>query len=185
MATTVVAILQAMKFTLVAAVSQNGYITDGSNPSVTSWTSAEDKTLFSKIKNQHKLFVMGKNTYEAAEIIAQPGTLRVILTSNPAEYEIVTVEGQLEFHDLSAQAFVERYQDMHESCLVLGGSIVYNDFLKAGLISEAIITVEPLWFESGIGLTPDRTKLEEFGLEIAERKQLNSAGTELMTFKRK
>ncbi len=171
-----------MKCVLVVAVSQDGYITKGHDPNPASWTSPEDQKFFQNIKSQHKLFIMGSKTFDAAKITPTKGTLRVVLTNNPEKYQELAVKDQLEFHSLSPRAFVEKYKNYFDACLVLGGSRVYSDFLEAGLVDEAFITIEPFTHHVGTLFLPNNKSMSSYGFVEVDREHLNSRGTELIHF---
>ena len=168
---------------MVAVVSKDGFLTTSSDPNPASWTSQEDKDFFSSIRAKHSLFVMGKNTYLANIVKPTPGTLKVVLTKRPADFDDYAVPGQLEFHNLSAKQFVTNYENSYDSCLVLGGSYVYEEFLKTGLISEIYLTIEPVVHKSGVPLLASRKVLQEIpDLPKPIVKVLNKRGTKLLHY---
>lgn len=167
-----------MKTIAVVAISKNGYITNGGDPDVAKWTSKEDKVFFKNLLDQHSLYVIGKNTYEAVKPQPSPDKLRIILTKNPEKYNSEVVKGQLEFYNLTPQEFVNKFSK-YDTCLVLGGSQVYNDFLGAQVVNELYLTIEPMHFKSGIPFLMENRQLESLHLPEPEVQILNSAGTEL------
>jgi dihydrofolate reductase len=169
-----------MKIIMVAAVSQDGYITKGTDPDVSKWTSTEDKEFFAKIKSKHRFFVMGSKTYDSGAVIAKPGTLKIILTKNPKKYASQQIDGQLEFENLSAQELNKIYGSKYKTCLLLGGGITYTEFLEANLVDEIYLTVEPLEFKSGTPLLANTNTLSDFtdGIE-PEITVLNNSNTVL------
>jgi dihydrofolate reductase len=173
-----------MKIIAVAAISKNGFLTNGTDPDPTSWTSNEDKEFFKNIRNQHKLFVMGSSTYEAAQPSPSDGIFRVVLTHTPDRYADKMVAGQLEFHNLAPEKFVEKFQNSYESCLVLGGGKVYQEFLEAGLVDELYLTIEPIEFSSGVAFLQNNKTLEDYGLLLNDPETLNTFGTVLRSYRR-
>jgi dihydrofolate reductase len=169
-----------MKIIMVAAVSQDDYITKGTNSDVTNWTSAEDKEFFAKIKSKHRIFVMGSKTYDSGAVIAKPEILKIVLTKNPNKYAHKEIAGQLEFKNLSAQEFKEKYDSSYKTCLLLGGGITYTEFLKADLVDEIYLTVEPVQHKSGTPLLTKGRALHDFtdGIE-AKITVLNNLNTVL------
>jgi dihydrofolate reductase len=75
-----------MRCILVAAISQDGFLTKGNDPDVSMWTSKEDKEFFADIRSRHKLYVFGRNTYVATNPKPSADALRIVLTTKPDEY---------------------------------------------------------------------------------------------------
>lgn len=168
----------------VVAMSLNGFITNGSDPDVTKWTSAEDKAHFKASKAESNLIVMGKNTYLAMRksMVLDDKTLRVVLVRDLSEFLDDTVDGKLEFSNLEPLQLVEWLEELgHNEMLLAGGSYVYSSFLEAGLIDELLVTIEPVVFESGTPLFSNLKSTQNF--KLASSKQLNSDGTLLLSYK--
>lgn len=173
-----------MKCILVAAISRDEYLTNGSDPQPLHWTSREDHVFFAKIRAEHHLFVMGETTYRHGKAQPTAGRLQVVLTHRPEAFSDEAVASQLEFHDLSPLQFVEKYAGMHDSCLILGGGRVYAAFERAGLIDEMYITIEPLTFGAGVHLFNHEFTLADLDLPEPETTQLNRTGTLLRHYAR-
>ena len=172
-----------MKITMVAAISKDGFLTKGENPDVSEWTSEADKAFFKDIRSKHKLFVMGRKTYDSGAVKPLEGTLKIVLTSNPSLYANQAVKGEIEFHDLSPLQFVQKYQNSYETCLLLGGSMVYTEFLRANLVDEIYLTIEPMDHGSGISLLENHKKLVELvDLPSPKLTDLNDSGTKLLHY---
>ena len=172
-----------MRITAVVAMSLNGYITDGDNPDVTTWTSAEDKAFFRAQKDASDVIVMGKNTYIAMSrvIKLEPERLRLVLTSNPQQYADKIVEGQLEFSNLNPVDLAKNLEARgYERIMIAGGSQVYADFLNAGLINDFKVTVEPVIFASGVSFFKGLTK--NYNLALVDAEKLNDQGTLLLSY---
>lgn len=138
-----------MKVILVAAVSQNGFITNGDEDVVTTWTSVEDKAFFAQIKSQHHMYLMGRKTFETIPNQPSPQKLRVVMTKDPEEFKHLQKPGHVEFTDSTPEEVIEKYQE-NSSCLLLGGGEIYRQFLTQDLVDEMYITVEPVTFNSGV-----------------------------------
>ena len=167
----------------VVAMSLNGLITNGSDPDVTKWTSAEDKAHFKAIKADSRLIVMGKNTYLAIRdsMVLDDKTLRVVLVSDLSEFLHETVDNKLEFSNLDPVQLVEWLKDFsYNNMLLLGGSHVYSAFLNAGLLNELQINIEPVVFETGTPLFSNLKSMHK--LKLVSTKQLNSTGTLLLSY---
>lgn len=168
---------------MVAAISKDGFLTRGVDSNVSAWTSAEDKEFFAKIKSEHSLYIMGRKTYESADILPQPGILRVVMTRFPEKYRDLAVTNQLEFTDMSANEIYKKYNDSYNSCLLLGGGEIYEDFLNNNLIREIYLTVEPINHKSGTRMLPSGKKLSDILVGvIPEISIMNTKGTKLLHY---
>ena len=74
-----------MHITLIMVSTANGKISHGDDPDETSWSSTEDQSLFSSLKQTHNLIVMGSETYLANKkrMKLQNNVLRIVFTKNP------------------------------------------------------------------------------------------------------
>jgi dihydrofolate reductase len=170
-----------MRIILVAAVSKDGFIAD-SNNTVSSWTSKEDKDFFTKMKEKHSLYVMGSKTYD---LLPKPPTgkaKRVVLTSRKKAYK-AEVSKNVIFENLTPEGFVEKYENLHDSCLLLGGSKVYFQFLESNLVDEIYLTIEPVILKSGTPLLFNNRKISAYYQPFKHSiQQLNTKGTFLERF---
>ena len=165
-----------MRIIMAAAVSKDGFITKDGTNNVTEWTSKEDQEFFNLLRKSHPLFVMGSGTYDNVQPKPSSAVLRVVLTSKPDNYK-QAVMGQLEFHNLTPMEFVLKYQDKFESCLLLGGSQLYEEFLKNELVDEVILTVEPDNNVSGTTLLKSGSPLSKYIKSEPKTSILNKKGT--------
>ncbi len=172
-----------MKIVMIAALSANGCIADEKGD-VTTWTSSEDKIFFSKTLKRYSTYLMGSKTYVLHSKSVSPGTLRIVLTTQPEKYADMSEEGRLEFVDLTPEQMVETYSYCGE-CLLLGGAYTYESFLKSGLVDEVYITREPIRLENGKQLVQDK-ELDEYLSDFeVEETPLNNKGTLLQHYKLK
>ncbi len=172
-----------MYITAVVAISLNGFITDGDNPDVTSWTSAEDKAFFRAQKDSSDVMVLGSKTYLDLQRVIKPEAerLRLVLTSKPEKFNNSVVKGQLEFSNLQPSQLVKELDSRgYKKMMLVGGSQVYGDFLKAGLINELKVTIEPVIFASGTPLLLGLT--EKYNLVLESSEKLNDRGTILLSY---
>lgn len=167
-----------MKVRLIMVSSLDGCITRGDDPKVQRWTSAEDKLLFSSLRDHASLIVMGRKTFEAARANMElsPEHRRIVLTRNPIHYTQYAIPGQLEFTDESPVVLLQRLEkEGHTQLLLVGGGEVNAAFLQAGLIDEIHLTIEPRVFGKGKNLLAD--VLVDVQLRLLEMKKLNDQGT--------
>ncbi len=172
-----------MKITLVMVQSINGKITRGEDSNVPAWTSAEDTEHFHSMVDRASLIIMGRHTYEAAKssIKHKDGTLRVVVTSSPTNYQGEEVPHTLEFTDEKPEELIERLEKVgYTHGLLVGGGVLNSAFLSAGLVDDIYLTIEPHMF--GVG----RPLIEEANLDISlkllESKKLNDQGTLLLHY---
>ncbi|MDP3726805.1 MAG: dihydrofolate reductase family protein [bacterium] len=167
-----------MKVIIVMAASLNGKITRGEDNNIYSWTSKEDAKLFFSLIAKNNLIVMGRKTYEAAQkyIKLQKGKLRIVLTHNPKRYLTERVAGCLEFSSETPQKLAHRLeQEGHKKMLVVGGGAVNGLFLKAALVDEIWLTIEPKIFGTGKPLVGNREL--DVALRLKSVRRLNKQGT--------
>jgi len=174
-----------MKYIVVAATSRDGYLTKGDDSEYTKWVSQEDKEHFATLRAHHNFFVMGSTTYDNSGVEPSEGTLRLVLTRNPEKYAEHTVPGQLEFSSMNPEEIKKHYKDRYDSCLVLGGSYIYTQFLASGLVDEIYLTIEPVTHGRGVPFIRDNESLQDIvdDLPTPEVTQLNNTGTQLKHYK--
>jgi len=154
-----------MKIILVMAVTVDGKIAQN-QAHFPDWTSQEDKEFFKEFSKKHKVVLMGENTFKT---LKKPllGRLNVVFSEkNLQDYEnVLYVSGKVEevVKDLEAKGY--------KSAVLGGGAYLNSQFLKAGLIDEIFLTIEPLVFGKGISLFIESFLLQ---LELIEFKKLNN-----------
>ena len=172
-----------MKITAILVESLDGLITQGSNPNIYNWTSLEDtQQFFIKIAAAN-LIIMGSQTYLTAKskIISKPGTLRIVLTSQPEKFVTETVPHQLEFINLTPEKLVLELENRgYSSALLVGGSTTLTSFLNANLVSELKITLEPIMLGSGKPLA--QKLITEKKLKLKNWQKLNIQGTLILNY---
>lgn len=142
---------------MIAATSKFGFIAD-KHGNVESWTSDADKNFFNIKRRKSNLYIFGSGTYDAIKPRPEPGTLKVVMTRDPARYSRDIVTDQLHFESLAPVEIVEKYKTWGNA-LLLGGGVAYEKFLTAtdengnGIVNEAYITYEnTATFTEGIPL---------------------------------
>ena len=130
----------------------------------------------------YPLHIMGAKTYEYFKPNPVQPTHIIVLTRHPEKYQAEAKIGQLDFIDLDIQTLLATYSRKYKSCLILGGSTIYSEFIDANLVDELYITVEPCVFESGTTLLTRNRSLEALNLPNPIIKKLNKQGTELRQY---
>lgn len=152
--------LTGMKIVAVAAMSLNGFITRGKEPG-TAFTSAADKAWFAGTMKSFPVKIMGRCTFEASRhmildlVEKQPGQLRIVLTGRPSAYNAISRRGRLEFMKATPREvlrILEQHGHAEKPVAILGGGRVYAGFLRADLLDEFWITLEPQFFGTGTPL---------------------------------
>ena len=169
---------------MATVCSINGKMTKGKDPNIYKWTSEEDKKLFFSLIAKNNLIVMGSKTYEAArdKIKLSPDKLRIVLTRNPKKYADKEVLGSLEFSSEAPQALVERLEKRgFEKMLLVGGGEINSLFLKAKLVDELHLTIEPFIFSKGRDLVADDRL--DISLTLVKMARLNKKGTLYLRYK--
>ncbi len=167
-----------MKITLLLVSSLDGVTNQGGNEDHHSWTSEEDRHIFDKERDKARLIIMGSNTYKGAKPFMEhvDGRLRIVMTRTPEEYKDQRIPGKLEFTKEQPSELLKRLEEeknIKEGILV-GGANIINEFLKADLITEIWITIEP-WLK-GQGLHTAISKID-IPLKLMSFERLNEKGT--------
>lgn len=147
----------SMKVILIAAVSANGFIGEHADQTSLDWTSKEDTKFFVEKTKEIGVLVMGRRTYETIGR-PLPGRLNIIMSRKPADYS--SAPGLLEFTTAEPVEIVRKLEERgYESVAIAGGATVYSAFLKAGLVNELYLTVEPVLFGTGVPLFADSVRV--------------------------
>lgn len=150
---------------LIMAITVDGFIAKDKNH-FADWTSKEDKQFFSKISKQHKVIIMGKNTFDTFKK-PLPDRLSVVFSNQiklPKTKNVKWVKG-------NPKKVLNEIKKMgYKSAIVCGGSQINMLFLKERLISDLIITVEPKLFGQGLTLF---NKDFDINLELKELLRIN------------
>ncbi len=140
-----------MKITVYLASSANGLISNQRN--VPDWLSQEYGEGFMAICQKAGAVIMGKTTYNILAPDYLPlqneGTM-VVLThdtaATPARPNVV-------FTDQTPEEIVTLLESKgHQEAVIIGGTATVSAFMKAGLVNELILVVEPVLFGAGLPL---------------------------------
>ena len=171
-----------MRIILVFVSTLDGKITKWGDPKVSFWTSEEDKKYFRKTWNEAPVIVMGSNTFRAEKLGSKRDHLIVVMTRHPSAYKDKEERGRLEFSDESPAQLADRFEKAGMgTLLVVGGAHVATSFLKAELIDEIWLTIEPRIFGKGGSFVIE----QEFDLELQliSCEQVNPKGTLITRYK--
>lgn len=149
------------------AITVNGYIATPSHE--TPWSN-EEWNSYRTIVQATGNVIIGKKTHD---VMKETGEFKNI--GNPFTV-IVTSGGQkTDFNFAVAKSPQEALQILEgkgfTTALIGGGGVLNSSFLKAGLVNELYLDVEPLIFGKGIKLFADDDFTEK--LELLETKNLS------------
>jgi dihydrofolate reductase len=171
-----------MRIILVFVSTLDGKITKWGDPNVSSWTSEEDKKYFRKTWNEAPVIVMGSTTFLAEKLGSVREHLVIVMTRNPPAYKDQEVKGRLEFSNESPAQLADRFEKAnYATMLVVGGAHVATSFLKADLIDEIWLTIEPrIYGKGGNFVIEQELDLE---LRLISCEQVNPEGTLITKYK--
>ena len=158
-----------MKITIYLASSVNGMISN--KRGVPDWLSREYEQGFFSITHETKAVIMGKTTYNVLAPDYLPlkneGTM-IVLTHD----EVKSPQSNLIFTDKSPEDVVAILEGRgHNEAVIIGGTLTASAFLKAGLVDELYLVVEPVLFGTGLPLLKDVDY--DYKLILSEVRKLN------------
>lgn len=155
-----------MKTVLVAAITVDGFI-GRTNDHFPDWSGKADKRLFVEITKQMGTVVMGSRTYATIKR-PLPERRTIVYTSRP---ETITAEGVETTHETPEELVKRLASEGATGLAVCGGSTVYGQFMKAGVIDELYLTIAPLAFGRGVPLWSEEldSKLTLIGTEQLDK----------------
>jgi dihydrofolate reductase len=166
-----------MKIILMAAVTIDGKIARHESHFV-DWSSREDKKLFYSTSKRAGVIIVGHNTYRTFPS-PLPGRLHVVLTTNVHGKE--SIPGEVEYTSDTPEQIVASLEARgYTEAVLTGGAQINALFLKADLVNEIWMTVEPLIF--GLGVDLFRGVAFERRAELLHVETLNDGGSVLLKY---
>ena len=160
-----------MKIILMMAMTVDGIIARDSQHTA-DWTSPADKKAFIAETKKHGVVIMGETTFTTIGR-PLPGRLNFILSLHPEKFQEKIKPKTLEFFKGSPEEIVQHLSCRGFESAVLGGGARTNAmFLKAGLVDELMITVEPKIFGAGLNFT--ESEALDLELELIESHRLDT-----------
>ena len=151
-----------MQIFLIAAISVDGFISPAQKETdaSTSWTSKEDFLWFQKKTKEAGVCIMGRKTWKTIPEKHRPLKDRktvVMSNSDLGHSELDSESPELTeaayFTKLQPKELIEKLSKLGiESIAICGGSSIYTQFVKAGLVNKLYLTVEPKLFGKGVPL---------------------------------
>lgn len=134
-----------IKAFIIATVTADGFIAKTSDQISTSWSSKEDRKHFVDMSKKAGVVVMGSNTFKT---LLHPLKDRLNIVYSHSEtfegVETVTDSPNELLNKLEARGFTE--------VAICGGSEIYTKFIESGVVEKIHLTIEPLFFGTGISL---------------------------------
>jgi dihydrofolate reductase len=171
-----------MKTILIFVSTLDSKITKWGDPMIRSWSSKSDQVHFDAIWKDTRVIIMGSGTYKPDPVKPVLKHLFIVLTRHPENYRGSEVPGQLEFTNDPPILLIERFKKSDEDkVLIVGGPQIATLFLKAQLIDELWLTIEPKIFGTGSSFVNDE-KLD-IELKLLSCEQANEQGTLITKYK--
>jgi dihydrofolate reductase len=166
-----------MKIILMAAVTIDGKIARHESHFV-DWSSREDKKLFYSTSKRAGVIIVGHNTYRTFPS-PLPGRLHVVLTTNVEGKE--SIPGEVEYTSDTPEQIVASLEARgYTEAVLTGGAQINALFLKANLVDEIWMTIEPLIF--GLGVDLFRGVAFERRAALLHVETLNDGGSVLLKY---
>jgi dihydrofolate reductase len=159
-----------MKIIIYLAASANGMISNNRN--VPDWLSPEYGQRFMEVCQRTQAVIMGKTTYNILSPdylpLKEEGSL-VVLTHDTEEAP--SQSNVLFTSDTPEEIVAQLAARGHTEAVIIGGTQTVSRFVKAGMVNEIILVVEPVLFGKGLPLVTD---IEfEYKLSLLDVKKLN------------
>lgn len=140
-----------MKISVYLASSVNGMISNKAN--VPNWLSPEYEQGFQTICQRTQAVIMGKTTYEILAPDYLPlkgeGTLIVLTHDTAAEPS----QANVTFTDQPPREIARMLEAKgHHEAVIIGGTEAVSEFVRAGLVDELYLVMEPVLFGNGLPL---------------------------------
>ncbi len=161
------------KVFIIAAVTADGFIAKSKDQVSTDWTSKEDKKFFSEATKKAGVIVMGSSTYKTFN---RPLKDRLNIIYSRSEKFEGTESTSLPPKELITGLEKRGFNEI----AICGGSSIYTQFLKAGVVDEIYLTVEPVIFGQGISIFNENLNTK---LELISSEKISEAGTLLFKYK--
>ena len=138
-----------MKTVLLMAITLDGKIAKHATQ-LADWTSHADKKVFVAETKKAGVIVMGETTYNTIGR-PLPRRLNVVLSLEPEKHQ--NIPDSLEFIKATPKEVLALLEKRgFETVIIGGGASVNGSFLKANLIDEIWLTIEPKIFGEGMSL---------------------------------
>lgn len=142
-----------MKVTLLASLTVDGFIAPQSNGSSLLWTSAEDTRFFIQQSKEIGTLIMGSATFDTIQKKHLPFTGRTIIVLSNSRQMTEYDPSQVRVESGEPKEVLEKLaQEGVTKVAITGGASIYTQYMKAGVVDELYLTIEPVVFGSGVKL---------------------------------
>lgn len=145
-------------------------------------TSPEDQDHFSRLKREFPYVLIGRETWWAARShMTEAPPRRLVFSHTPDHFTADALPGIVEFTDKDPLEALRMLRGRGISRVLLaGGSTLNAAFLRQRLITECIITIEPIILGQGKPLF--NGDVPDTHLRFRSQRQLNSRGTTVLEY---
>jgi dihydrofolate reductase len=169
---------------MIMATSINGLITKGDDPNPAHWTSKEDQRHLISVIKSCDVMVIGRNTYEAGPSFFGNLPVKVAVMSHDTSPEIAKrLPRNVRFFNGKPDKILKHFEGLDvKRVLIGGGGSVNSDFMKAGLVDELTLTIEPKIFGSGKPIFA----ASDFAIDmtLTNIRWLNANGSIILTYRK-
>ncbi|MBU4331782.1 dihydrofolate reductase family protein [Patescibacteria group bacterium] len=166
-----------MKLILMMAMTLDGIIAKDKTQNV-DWTSLADKKAFVAETKKHKAIIFGETTFFVMGGKPLPERFNLVLSLTPEKFKDQEVPGTLEYFKGPPADVLKHLENKGYETAILGGGAGTNAaFLKANLVDEILITIEPKVFGRGLNFTEGEDL--DLELELLESKEIGDNAVQL------
>lgn len=171
-----------MKVLLAFVASLDGRVTGPRGEQSRTWASPQDQQFFTGLVQKTGVVIVGRNTYlEHKKYFSQSPHIRRIVMTSDAKLTSTKIS-RLEFSTETPSKLIRRLErEGVKKVLLAGGPRLSAAFMRAKLVSEFFLTIEPKIFGGGLPLFEGSVGKPK--LTLVSTKRLNTAGTILLKYK--
>lgn len=136
-----------MKKILVAVTTVNGYLANNSEQYP--WASEADKKEFDKLYEKAGCIIIGRRTYDILKSrpsFPTPGKFVVVVSHNA---NLTDDRNNIIFAQSPQEAIAQLESRRFVTALIGGGGELNSSFMKAQLVDEIVLTIEPFVISQG------------------------------------
>ena len=157
-----------MIVSIVAALTADGFIARSSHADV-DWSSKEDKQFYRELTKRIGVMVMGRSTFDTMGR-ALPGRRTIVMTSHADD---LAERGVEVFGGSPAELMYKLEAEGLDEVSICGGAGIYGAFLAAGLVTDLYLSVQPILFGQGVGLSREPLDVQ---IELVKSEPLGEGG---------
>lgn len=139
-----------MEVILIAALSADGFIATDNHHLSTKWTSVDDTKRFVAVTKNTGVVIMGANTFRTFNKPLKD-RLNVIYSRSKKFEDDFPDNDQIMTTDLSPRDLLKMLKEIgHTKVAICGGTEIYTLFLDSGLVTNILLTIEPVILGNGM-----------------------------------